>query len=350
MTIQVKKVVSQTHEMRPAPLGLAPLKSLRDLEHRLGTKRGILRSLAESFDNNYDPFRQAKVPKPHARIIRPPKLRDIDNPCKQLKAVQKRILDRLLAPVEMPHFIFGAVRNRCIRAHARQHHGATTIVKMDLRSYYPNITNRHVFYVWNDVLLCSPRIAYLLTKLTTYDGHLPQGAPSSPAIANILLASIYSPILQKCEEKKVLATAWVDDLIFSGAEARAVMDVVRSTLAAKGLRLSTKKTCILNAHSAKVITGVRLGKAGLRACSSTLRDIRAGIFNLERDRVTPLGRTRDIQKLRGKIAFIKSLCPSDAIRLTESLDRLEHHPEATTNVTPRCSRTIDLPFPPASVE
>jgi RNA-directed DNA polymerase len=339
MTIQAQKI-------KPLPLGHAPLKSLRNLEYRLGIKREILLSLAKGFSDSYTPFLQAKVPKPHARIIKPIKFRDIDNPSNALKMVQDRILDRLLAPVTLPHFLFGAVRNRCIRAHAREHLGAKVIVKMDIRSYYPNITNRQVFHVWRNVLLCSPRLARLLTKLTTYDGHLPQGAPTSPALANILLASIYSPILQACADKKIVATAWVDDLIFSGDEARAVMELVRSTLAANALRLSTRKTCILNARKAKIITGARLGKDGLRACKIKIRDIRAGIHNLKCGRVTSLGWAKDVEKLRGQIAFVRSLCPSDATRLAESLDHLEHQVETDAKATPRCPFTMDIPFPP----
>jgi RNA-directed DNA polymerase len=336
----------QTQKTKPFPLGQAPLRSLRDLQHRLGVKREILLSLAENFGDNYEPFRQSKMAKPHARVIKPPKFRDIDNPSRTLKAVQSRILDRLLAQVTLPHFLFGAIRNRCIQTHASQHHGAKTLVKMDISGYYPNITNRQIFHVWKNVLFCSPRLARLLTKLTTYSGHLPQGAPTSPALANILLASIYSPILQTCKNNGVIATAWVDDLIFSGDQARAVMNIVRGTLAANGLRLSSKKTCILNARQAKVITGARLGKDGLRACKIKCGEIRAGIHNLECGRATPLGRAKDIQRLRGQIAFIKSLCPSDAIRLAASLGRVER--QTDTQATRRCPFTMDIPFPPTT--
>jgi RNA-directed DNA polymerase len=340
MTIQIQ-------ETKLLPLGSAPLRSLRALQHRLGIDRGRLVTLAKTSNEYYAPFVQVAEAKPHARKFKPAKSRRIDNPCELLKAVQNRILDRLLRSVTLPHFLFGAVRNRCVRGHAREHCGATTVVKMDIRSYYPSITNRHVFNVWKDVLLCSPRLARLLTKLTTYDGHLPQGAPTSPALANIFLASIYSPILQACEDKGIAATAWVDDLIFSGSNARIVMEQVRNALAANGLRLSSKKTCILNARKPKIITGARLGKDGLRASKEKLREIRAGIHNLKCGRVTHLGQEKDIAKLRGKLAFVKSLCPSDAAPLIASLDRLERDLKKSEKSTSRCPLTKDLPFPPS---
>ena len=306
----------------PLPLGQGPMKSLRDLEFRLGVDRGVLRQLAENWRDNYAPFQQAKKPKPHCQITKPIKLRDIDNPCKELKQIQTKILDRLLLPVALPHFLFGAVRKRSVRTHANEHLGAKTIVKMDIKSYYPNITNKHIYSVWKDVLLCSPRIAGLLTQLTTCDWHLPQGAPTSPALANLLLASIYGPVLDACAQKNIVVTAWVDDLIFSGDEARSIMELVRQTLADNGFKLSAKKSVILNPRAAKVVTGIRLGKNQLRACRLMLRDIRAGIHNLEIGRVTNRGRAKDFESLRGKIIYIKSIFPPDAAPLHEALNRI----------------------------
>ena len=100
------------------------------------------------------------------------------------------------------------------------------------------------------------------------------------------------------------------------------MELVRHTLADNGFKLSSKKSVILNPRAAKVITGIRLGKNQLRACRLTLRDIRAGIHNLEIGRVTDRGRVKDIESLRGKIIYIKSIFPPDAAPLHEKLNRI----------------------------
>ena len=296
--------------------------SLRDLEFRLGVDREALRALAENWRSQYSPFQQAKKAKPHQRVIKETKLRDIDNPNKELKRVQKKILTQLLLPVKLPHFLFGAVSKRCIRKHAEEHLGAKTIVKMDVKKYYPNVTSKHVFTVWKDVLRCSTPIARLLTKLTTFNWHLPQGAPTSPALANIFLASIYGPVLDACSDKKVVATSWVDDLIFSGEDARSVMELVRQTLANKGFKLSRAKRTILDGKSSKVITGVRVGATRLRVTKKKLSDVRAGIHNIKIGRITARGRTTDIESLKGQITHIKSICSDDAEPLQAELKRI----------------------------
>jgi hypothetical protein len=190
---------------------------------------------------------------------------------------------------------------------------------MDIKRYYPNVTNDHVFKVWTDVLLCSPRIARLLTQLTTCDWHLPQGAPTSPALANLLLSSIYGPVLKACANKNIVVTVWVDDLTFSGKDAREIMEVARKTLAANGFKDSRKKRRILNSRDSKLVTGVRLGRDKIRACKLKMREIRAGVHNLAVGKFTGRGRDKDIQSLEAKIIYIKSLCPTDGAPLEAKL-------------------------------
>lgn len=270
---------------------------------------------------NYAPFNQVKPPKPHAKNVTAPKSRKIDNPKEALKRVQSKILKRLLVPIALPDFLFGAVPKRSVHGHAQRHLGAKTIVKMDIRSYYPNITTRHVYKVWRVVLGCSPPVASLLTRLTTCDFYLPQGAPTSPAIANLLLASFYGPVLKACTDKNVVVTVWVDDLTFSGDQAREVIEIVRQTLADNGFKASRKKLKILGPRAAKLITGPRLGRDSIRACKVKKAEVRAGIYNLQRGFLTKSGRAKDIQSLQGQITFIRTVCSADALKLQIQLEK-----------------------------
>ncbi len=305
-------------QTRP-PLDQAPLRSLNELEFLLGEERQTLLQLA-NWKENYAPFQQVKLPKPHAKNITTPRPRKIDNPQEALKRVQTRILKRLLIHVTLPDFLFGAVPKRSVHEHAQQHLGAKTVVKMDIQSYYPNITTRHVYKVWRVVLGCSAPVASLLTRLTTCDFYLPQGAPTSPAIANLLLASFYGPILKACAAKGVVVTVWVDDLTFSGDRAREIIEVARQTLADNGFKASRKKLKILGPRDLKHITGPRLGRDAIRACHAKVSEVRAGINNLRSGRFTTRGPAKDMQSLQGKIAFIRSVCATDAANLQIRFD------------------------------
>jgi RNA-directed DNA polymerase len=297
-----------------------PIVSLRDLEFRLGEDRATLRALASSWQAEYSPFQQVKAPKPFQRAPGSAKVRDIDNPSKELKRVQKKILSRLLRPVKLPYFLFGAVSARDVKQHAAQHLGQKIVVKMDVKSYYPSVTSRHVYDVWSRTLHYSPPIARLLTQLTTFEWHLPQGAPTSPALANLFLASIYGPVLDTSSSLGIVPTAWVDDLVFSGTEARSVMELVRQTLAANGFKMSSKKRIILTGRDTKVITGIRLGAGRVRAPKETLRDIRAAIHKIEIGAISRSERGKYIVSLKGRLNHIERICSEDASRLVRKLE------------------------------
>lgn len=298
---------------RPA-LDQAPLRSLRELAFLLGAERDDLRRLASDQHKHYSPFLLTKAAKPHTRLTPTAKPRQIDNPSTELKLLQTKILKRLLGPVTLPDFLYGAVRKRSIQAHAKVHltSGPATLVKMDIERYFPTVTSRQVYMVWTGVLRCSPRVGSLLTKLTTFQERLPQGAPTSPALANLFLASVLNPVLTTCSQSGVMATSWVDDLTFSGQSAREIMEPVRRTLAKHGLRDSRSKRQVCGLRHTKEVTGVRLGRHGLRACKAKLRDVRAGIHHLGQKHFSERGMDKDIQGLAGKIAHIASICPSDA--------------------------------------
>jgi RNA-directed DNA polymerase len=316
-------------------LGSRPVLSLRDLEYRLGEDRETLRALAKSWQTEYRPFQQPKAPKPFQRVVKSGKIREIDNPSKDLKRVQKKILKRLLWPVKLPYFLFGAVSKRDVKQHAEEHLGQKTVVKMDVKGYYPSVTSRHVYDVWSRTLRYSPPIARLLTQLTTYDWHLPQGAPTSPALANLFLASIYGPVLQTCSEMNIVPTAWVDDLIFSGSESRSVMELVRQTLAANGFKMSSKKRIILTGRDAKVITGIRLGAGRARAPKEKLRDIRAAIHKLEIGAISRHEREKYIASLKGRLNHIKRICSEDASRFISKLESVLSGPTTRLQENPR---------------
>jgi RNA-directed DNA polymerase len=303
--------------------------ALSDLEHRLGVKRHDLAELLQSRPDLYSPFNLPKKQHPYPgklrrlKALEPVKYRPIDNPVKQLKDIQKRILATILKRVELPAYLFGAVAGKTLLGHAEQHiqNQSSTVVRMDISSYYPNITCLHVYYVWHVVLHCPPATARLLTELTTFDYHLPQGAPTSPAIANIFLASIYAPVCLVSEKAGLTITTWVDDLIFSGAEARSVMETVRATLAANDFKMAPEKREIFGPKDEKNFTGTRLGRFEVRVPHKKMSDLRAAIHRLVTGGVEPCDIDRYRKNLCARIAHIGTIHKGDAAKIRQHAAR-----------------------------
>jgi hypothetical protein len=271
----------------------------------------------------YHPFDHTRPPRPFQTKPRS-KPRQIDNPIEDLSWAQKRINRRLLAPICFPAHIFGAIRKRSVLDNAEHHHHASLLVTLDIKQCFPSVTNKHVYQIWHEFLGCAPRVACLLTRLTTFSRHLPQGAATSPLLANLLIWMIDEPIRQACERMGVIYSTWIDDLAFSGNRARDLIQIAAETLSANGLRISRKKIRIMGPTEPKLITGTRLGANEVRAPRDKLSRIRSGIFKYERGLVGANETEKYVKGLVAQLRFIHCLCPKDAVHYAAKLRKALH--------------------------
>jgi RNA-directed DNA polymerase len=287
------------------------IRSPRHLADILKIPPDKLEEVAVSPNVHYSPFVLAKPPRPFERR-HVPRPRPIDNPLQDLKWIQHRIYRRLLKPICFPSHILGAISNRSVMDNAERHLASTLLVTLDVRQCFPSVTNVHIYRVWSEFLGCSPPVAQLLTRLTTFDRHLPQGAPTSPLLANLFIWMIDGPIRTNCEQLLVGYSTWIDDLAFSGERARDLIEPSVSLLAANGLKVKRDKIKIMGPSAIKLLTGTRLGSTQVRAPKEKLSRIRSGIHKLRMGLVTPEDEERYILGLVGQLRFVNQLCAHDA--------------------------------------
>lgn len=190
---------------------------------------------------------------------------------------------------------------------------------LDIKNFFPHITPYHVYRIWNRLLGCSPEIAALVTRLTTFERRLPQGAPTSSTLANLVLLSYDEPIRSFCAKNRIAYTTWIDDLVFSGTESTSVINVAVLALRAGGFSLRHKKLRIMRAGERMLVTGVVLGhKPGI--LRKYVRHTRAGIHRLATGCVAERQLEGYIQSIRGRIAHIHRLNRNAA----RSLERQFH--------------------------
>lgn len=297
------------------------IQSVNRLGNLLKIPPEKLLSLSASPNASYRPFDRVRGKRPFQ--IKPrSQPRQIDNPLKNLTWAQKRLNRRLLAPTCFPEHVFGGIRKRSVLDNAEYHNGAALLVTIDIKQCFPSITNKHVYDIWRELLGCAPPVASLLTRLTTFDRHLPQGAATSPMLANLLIWMIDAPIRVACEDLGVVYSTWIDDLAFSGQRARELIQIAAETLRANGLRISRKKVHIMGPRTAKLITGTRLGTVTIRAPYEKLSRIRSGIYKFECGLVDADETEMYLRGLIGQLRFIHQLCPKDAVKYAAQLRRV----------------------------
>jgi len=305
--------------------GVAPgieklqILSVNRLADILKIPKEALVRLSTQPESNYAPFETLGRSRPFQKEP-PTKVRPIDNPREELSRVQKRIYRRLLKPICFPEHILGAVPKRSVSDNARRHlNSISVLVTLDLRQCFPSVTNVHVYKVWRQLLDCSTPVAALLTRLTTFRRRLPQGAATSPLLANLFIWMVDEPIRRACEELDVAYSTWIDDLAFSGDRAREMIQVAAAVLGAYGLRLKREKIKIMGPRAIKLLTGTRLGGQQARAPKEKLSRIRSGIHKLRSGLVTVEDQERYIRGLVAQLRFVHQLCPGDVGRYAGDL-------------------------------
>lgn len=294
------------------------LYSFRYLEFLLGFSRLQLRELSNQAAKHYRPFYKEPKVRPFARKPITKKKRLIDNPKGALKKVQRRINQRLLKPLILPEHLLGGVPGKCIRDNAYLHLGSPCIVTVDIKKFFPSITPLQIYRAWRIRLNCSPRIAAVLTRLTTFRGYLPQGAPTSTLLANLVLSSSDCGIRAACEAAGIRYSSWVDDLAFSGLNAREIVQSVVSALIQAGFRLSHQKIKIMGAGDRKTLNKLVLSKF-VSVERAYVSRIRAGIHNLRTGKVANAEVPAYVRGLEGSINYVHLMQPQKAAKFRSQL-------------------------------
>jgi RNA-directed DNA polymerase len=172
----------------------------------------------------------------------------------RLKIMQKRILRNILLKLDIPDYAYGAINGKDNVKNAKRHQGKKFIFTTDLKSFFPSISHLKVFEMYRSFQF-SPTVARILTQLTTYKGRLPQGAPTSPMIANLVFIRTGKKLEQFAKENNLVFTSFIDDLTFSAPiDFKTKAQFIIETLQADGFKISHNKTNYKTKNP--IVTGV----------------------------------------------------------------------------------------------
>jgi len=290
------------------------IRSMKHLALRLAFPLEILENVAEFLPLQYDASRSH--PKREAG-----KVRTIDAPRFLLKRIQRRINEKLLQNLWLPDIIHAYRRGRSVRSALKPHEGARFLWVADVRSFYPSISFRAVYKIFSE-LGCTADVARLLTRLTTHRHCLPQGAPTSPLLANLHMR--FSGLAARLEgiasQHHLAVTVFGDDILLSGREPFGGLEEhLTQIIGAVGLRLNTEKTSPVRGpkeqHMAlKLITNSRGDELNvLRSYRRRLQSLLDLCRRHGPHALAAVGITKDPRAyLAGKIAFAKYVNPRNA--------------------------------------
>ena len=224
-------------------------RELSSLVRDLGIPAGTLYAVSNTLDRHYI---RRQLPKSSGGV------RELSVPDPLLKHIQRQIL-RVHMPVS-PYATAYRYGGSTL-CNAAPHVGKPCVLKLDIRHFFDSILYSAVKETAFPAEVYAENLRILLAMLCYGWDRLPQGAPTSPCITNILMRDFDNEVGAWCRERQIAYTRYCDDMTFSGDFARdEVLRCVEPRLRALGFYLNPGKTKWLPADRRQLVTGIVVNK------------------------------------------------------------------------------------------
>lgn len=329
--------------------GAEPILSLRHLAHLTGASYSYLRRIVA---RERDPFVDIR------RLKRDGRARPLAAPEPVLMDVQRFILRATLRSLPLHSAAFAYRHGHSIVDCARQHVGARYLVKFDLHDFFSMVSEKRAYRVFFDLgysELVSFELARLCTRLqgtrwrevreheqyaaipqyaVPAMGYLPQGAPTSGAIANSVATPLDRSLNELARSMQLVYTRYSDDLVFSSSHSFTRRDVpslvarVSTITARHGFPLHRRKTRVVPPGARRIVLGLLVDEDRVRLLPEFRRRVEVHVRGVARFGLAEHAEHRGfnsifslVDHVNGLIAFAKDVEPSWAVDTREAWHR-----------------------------
>ncbi len=182
--------------------------------------------------------------------------RTIDVPSKKLKFVQRWILENILYSMKVSKDSHGFIPGKSIATNAQIHVGQELVMGIDLKDFFPSIKFNRVNGFFKSVGY-NDNISTILAELCTFKWQLPQGAPTSPMISNLIASSLDRRLAGFCKKKNLLYSRYADDITISGGKVLPrYKTLIFRIITEEGFEINYEKVRIQGRGSCQLVTGL----------------------------------------------------------------------------------------------
>lgn len=335
----------------PAPFvdnSLANLSSLDDLCNFLEIDESRLHWLSDPWGSS---CQHSLGPLQHYRYRWIPKKNNssrlLEIPKTHTKALQTKINQDLLSKIPVHPDTHGFTKGRSTVSYTQAHLGKNWVLRLDLKNFFTSVSYTRIFNIFSNLgypksvvrqltLLCTNRVPYAVLDKNVTDWwfrktlmapHLPQGAPTSPALSNLAAFNLDCRLSALAKSIDCNYSRYADDMLFSGSAYRNLNNLIPyigHIVAEEGFRLNYRKTRVLGQGQRQMATGIVLNqhhnipreeyqrtKAMLHNC------VRKGVKSQSN------GQENFHAHLKGKLDYFSMLNPSKAEKLEKIFQRID---------------------------
>lgn len=290
---------------------LVVYRELSSLVLDLGVSAKTLYAVSNTLDKHY---RQVQLPK------RDGGHRELSVPDPLLKMIQRRIAQVLLVHMPVSNYATAYRYGGSIRRNAAPHVGQPVLLKLDIRHFFDSIPYSMVKEAAFPAEIYAGPLRILLAMLCYYRDALPQGAPTSPCISNIIMRGFDDEVGAWCRGKQITYTRYCDDMTFSGSfDAEEVERFVAARARELGFYLNAEKTKVLPAGRQQTVTGIVVNEK-LNVPASYRRALRQELYFCRKfgvsDHMARSGicgtEEQYLAQLLGRVGYVSQISPGRA--------------------------------------
>jgi RNA-directed DNA polymerase len=338
---------------------VVPIFSLGHLAHLSGAPYPYLRGIIE---RKYDPYEIFTIRKRNPKAG----FRTICVPSPPLMQLQRWLVDRVLN-YGSPHSASTAfaLDSKILDA-AEPHAECRWLIKVDIQNFFESISEIAAYRVFHDHFGFQELVSFEMARLCTRQGsssafrsrsrwkagreryteipsygkanigHLPQGAPTSPMLANLSVCAMDERFLTIAETESLTYTRYADDLFFSTTaskytrkEAGALITKIYGVLRAHGFSPNTSKTSVSPPGARKLVVGLTVDGEHPRLRREFKQGLRMHLHHCKRDVATHADRRKfaaiaGLQNhLRGLLSYAKQIEPEYGVRMIEEFNEID---------------------------
>lgn len=275
-------------------LSLPILENVDDLSHSLRLPKEVISKFSFNNDRYYHRIEMEK---------KSGGIRHIESPLKELKAIQRWVLRYILDKLSPSSYAKGFVRKKSILDNAKPHEGNQYVLNLDLKDFFTTVQASHIYTLFKNIGY-NNNIAFILTSFCTKSGYLPQGAPTSPALSNLVCLRLDHRISTYCKKRALTYTRYADDLCISGNKILILQKasyLIKDIICDEGFTINAKKEKFLGPKVRREVTGLTV---------TPKITISKKNYCLYRKRIYDLVRTETPNKheiIKGILSFVRSI-------------------------------------------
>jgi len=241
------------------------------------SKDKLFSQIKQEYKSSYKPYYELNLKHKYTT-----KIRKIAIPSNNLKDIQKKICNLLLNKCSTHTCAHAYIKKRSIHTNIKSHLNQNSFFKIDLKDFFFSITQEMLIkYLEKNSFEKDDSKA--IAHCCTYKGSLPQGAPSSPYISNLILYSLDKKLYTIAKKNMLSYTRYADDMAFSGDDiSLEIEQEIRGIIKQEGFIINKKKTYISRKAAKRILTGISIVGAQGKLPTKTRRKLSQTIFYIQK--------------------------------------------------------------------